>query len=239
MRAKLIVQFILASFMAPAQAYVIDFESLQAGTIVDMEYAGQPYGLTVTADNFHNSIDAAVIFDTRLPTGGDWDLGAPFTNPILGTANPGNILVLQENGPCNAASCDIPDDEGRRPAGQITFNFMDEVFLNSIDFFDIEWREARGPIRLFGKDNTELNSGEFFTPDTGGNNTWSRTHFMIGGVKTITVNLYGSGGLDNIAFSTLGAPSSVVPVPSAIWLFGSALGLLGWLRNKSAGLTRE
>jgi hypothetical protein len=27
---------------------------------------------------------------------------------------------------------------------------------------------------------------------------------------------------------------SVIPVPAAVWLFGSALGLLGWLRRKSA-----
>lgn len=28
--------------------------------------------------------------------------------------------------------------------------------------------------------------------------------------------------------------ASVVPVPAAIWLFGSALGLLGWIRRKNA-----
>ena len=28
-------------------------------------------------------------------------------------------------------------------------------------------------------------------------------------------------------------PPSVVPVPAAVWLFGSALGLLGWLRRKA------
>lgn len=32
-----------------------------------------------------------------------------------------------------------------------------------------------------------------------------------------------------------GAQINVVPVPAAVWLFGSAMGLLGWLRRPTAG----
>ncbi len=35
-------------------------------------------------------------------------------------------------------------------------------------------------------------------------------------------------------FGTYMVRSSVVPVPPALWLFGSALGLLGWMRRKAA-----
>jgi hypothetical protein len=31
-----------------------------------------------------------------------------------------------------------------------------------------------------------------------------------------------------------GGTVSVVPIPGAVWLFGSALGLLGWIRRKAA-----
>jgi hypothetical protein len=30
------------------------------------------------------------------------------------------------------------------------------------------------------------------------------------------------------------SPSSIVPIPAAVWLFGSALGLLAWMRRKTA-----
>lgn len=216
---------------ASAAAVTLDFEQWSAGTIIDSEYAVSPYGVTISADNFGNTIDAAVVFDTRSPTGGDWDLGAPFSNPELGISNPGNILILQENGPCDEFTCSVPDDEGSRPAGQIVFEFDTEIFLGSIDFFDIELQEAGGAIRLFDRNDLEILPDTFFTPDTGGDNTWARSRFEIGGIKTMVINMQGSGGFDNITYHQQLSP---VPVPGAVWLFGSALGLLGWLRGRRA-----
>lgn len=38
----------------------------------------------------------------------------------------------------------------------------------------------------------------------------------------------------NTAWAVFDGDVAVVPVPAAVWLFGSALGLLGWLRRKNA-----
>ena len=46
--------------------------------------------------------------------------------------------------------------------------------------------------------------------------------------KTLTFSQYTPHDLDQIRILT------VVPVPAAVWLFGSALGVLGWIRSKTA-----
>jgi len=213
------------SFPPLAGAYTVDFEGLAAVTIVDDEYATSPLGLTVSAENFHNDVDAAVVFDTNAPTGGDTDLGAPFSNPALGQSVPGNILILQEQGPCNLLSCDVPDDEGRRPAGTIVLDFATAVFLESLDFFDIESAEAGGAIRLFDADAAEIAPNTFFTPDTGGDNTWERLTFKVGHVRKIEIDMMGSGGVDRL-------DAQVVPLPPAALLFSSALAALGFVRHR-------
>ncbi len=53
-------------------------------------------------------------------------------------------------------------------------------------------------------------------------------------VQFVTAFLTGSNNevdFQNIGFT---AEVSIIPVPAAAWLFGSALGLLGWMRRKAA-----
>jgi len=47
----------------------------------------------------------------------------------------------------------------------------------------------------------------------------------------ITVN---TGGAFNFPVDAVAMEVNVVPVPAAVWLFGSALGLLSWMRRKAA-----
>jgi len=41
------------------------------------------------------------------------------------------------------------------------------------------------------------------------------------------------GNFDNGKFTAYGSAVTTLPVPAAAWLFGSALGLLGWMRRRS------
>ena len=162
-----------------------------------------------------------------------------------GIIEPGNILIIQENNiGCSDGICDEPDDEANRPNGQFDIEFDNPVFLTSIDFFDVEVEEDNSPeaqITLTTVTGSEI----FFTPNTGGNfeytagmqtasgsvfaapgpyNTWDRQFFNVAEVMMITINMGGSGGIDNILFS-----ENKIPAPASIAL--TALGLL-LLRRK-------
>ena len=231
---------------APAQAatVVIDFEdfgttNFQHGTVVNTQYDSAAFGnLTISADNINRADpDYAVVFDSTTPRTQttDGDLVAPFSNSAgLGTANPGNILIIQENSPgCSTGICDDPDDEGRRPAGHLLFEWDAPVDLVSLDFFDIENQPGNdenngvpgSEIRFLDEFGNDLFTN-LFVPGTGGDNTWGRLAFTgITGIRALEVNLYGSGAIDNLSYS-------VVPVPAAVWLFGTALlGFIGFSRR--------
>ena len=50
---------------------------------------------------------------------------------------------------------------------------------------------------------------------------------------SFTFDFVGSASTIEIDHLQYGSGASVVPVPAAVWLFGSALGLLGWMRRKA------
>lgn len=216
-------------FAQHASALTIDFEDVQAGTIVDDEYAA--LGITFGAINLDNGLDLAVVFDTNHPTGGDHDLGAPFMpgpGNTLGSIDPGNVLILQENSDsCDANTCTDPDDEGSRPAGQFIIEFDTAITLQSIDFFDVETLESDATdanrITLFDSNGDEIQL-DFFTPDTGGDNQWIRTMFGVENVSRIVIAMGGSGAIDNIQYA--------VPLPAGLPLILSALAGLGLMRRR-------
>jgi hypothetical protein len=230
---KILVTTALMFSLSPgAYASVIDFEDQTAGTIVDDEYASL---VDISVINYTGP-NLAVLFDTTAMTasGGDNDLLGPFNhkNDLLRGFVTGNVLIIQENvDSCNTDICKDPDDEGSRPAGKFIFDFNTVISLESIDFFDVETAEngttVNNAIRLFDVDDNEIMPGTFYTPDTGGDNMWDQLVFNVDGVKRIELNLGGSGAIDNIRYS-------VIPVPAAVWLFGSGLiGLIALARRKA------
>jgi len=208
-----------ASFFAlsTAQALVLDFEGFPAGTIIDDEYEG----ITISATtNSGGSPNVAVVFDTENPTGGDNDLAAPFRassgSDFVESFFPGNVLILQENDNCGSLLCDVPDDDAN--GGTFFIQWDAPRILNSIDFFDIEANEAGAPITItLATTNGILPS--FTVPETGGDNTWGRLDFGgIADVIGLTVNLNGSGAIDNINFA--------IPLPGVAWMFFPGLAVL-------------
>jgi len=213
-----------------ALAVTLDFEGFSTGQIIDDEYAP---AVSISALNFSDGPDVAVVFDTENPTGGDLDLAGPFSSPdgeISQNYRPGSVLIIQERNNCNFGSgfCNEADDEGSRPGGQFSFVFANPITLQSLDFFDIEVEEAdmaASQIRLFDEFDNEILPGTFFVPNTGGDNQWNQLIFGdIGGVSRLEVNMAGSGAIDNLTY---------VPVPAAAWLFGSGLLGLWGLRRRS------
>ena len=225
---------------------VVDFEdfgatNFQHGSVVNSQYDSAAFGnLVISANNIGGGPDIAAAFDTTVSAAStsDDDLLAPFSNGSgLGNANPGNVLIIQENSTnCGTGTCSNPDDEGSRPAGSLTFSFGQAVNLESLDFFDIEnfagndenSNQPGTEIRFFDALDNEVFAGTHFTPGTGGDNTWDRLAFAgITGIFKLEVNLGGSGAIDNLQYS-------VVPIPATVWLFGSALlGYIGFARRTS------
>ncbi len=234
---KILVAGTLVCCLTPLAnaAVVIDFEDFVAGTIIDIEYAPL---VNVSVDNKRiGAPDVGVVFDTLNPTGGDTDLMGPFnTNDVNGLGltdnfTTGKVLIIHETNNCNAFTCDDPDDEGSRPAGAFFFEFEKLVTLESIDFFDVETAEngktENNSIKLFDAAKNEIMPGMFYTPDTGGDRMWDQVMFGVDGVKRIELNMGGSGAIDNLRFT-------VIPIPPAVWLFGSGLiGLAGLARRKA------
>lgn len=231
-----------------AQAVTLDFEGFGNGTIMDNEYLVS-HGVSISAQNLSTGPNYAVIFDTT-PSGSspnfssDPDLIGNFDNIAPDAHNqslpddydPGNVLIIQENlSGCSGNTCVRPDDEGSRPAGIFTFNFRNAIELLSIDFFDVERAEnGTGPanrIDVWDFDTNVLTTVGH-TPNTGGDNLWAQLLFdsnnpALRNIGRIDIHMGGSGAIDNLTYN-------VVPVPAAVWLFGTALiGFIGYSRRRT------
>ena len=211
-----------AALMGVAQAapVTITFEGQAAGTIVSNQFPG----VTISGTEF-----GAMIFDTNNPSGGDADLGAPFTNvgPDQGSAPSGNVLIISEDGDAGD-----PDDNGN--GGTFTFDFDNVVTFLGFDAVDFSDANANLIVRLFDTSATEIFSYDFGASIggvVGDNEYYSFFSNVFGagvaGVASATIQLTGSGAIDNLTFEV-----SDVPIPGALPLLLSGIAGLGFAMRR-------
>ena len=191
-----------------------------AGQVIDDEFAA--WGLNISSENHHNARpDLAIIFDSSNPTGEDEDLGTPnqdFAGPGVGLGGQedelgensqslGNVLITAEDDvdDDNDGYIDDPDDE--RNGGTFTFAFDDNTWVDYIELLDME--EAGGKIFLH-HDDSGSNFDVIDIPVLG-NNSFQRIVIDDHDVKTMYIDLPGSGAIDNFCFDPIEVEPEDVP----------------------------
>ncbi len=176
---------------------VIDFDDLTPGDVVGAQYPGVTVNAVNNRTGFQN---AAMVFDSANPTGGDVDLGTPnqaFGGPGIGSGGAtndvalGNILIISED-----QDASDPDDEAG--GGVFTFTFDDPVTINHLDLLDIDNNEAGGSAVTV----TTASGTQTFPIPTLGNNSYQRLPIGVDDVLELTVNFVSSGAITELKYTT-------------------------------------
>ncbi len=221
---------LLAAASVHAQVEVVDFDRLPTGAVVSEVFGDQGTGpVKVRGVNgwFAPDVNAAVIFDSAIPTGGDFDLGAPnevFGGPGKGIGGErgtykndeplGKLLIIAENlvDVDGDGLIDDPDDEGKLGRVDFEFDFSEvgPVTLHRMTLIDVEERERTPTVRLLGAGGALLLAKELdITGDNG------RVRIPLGptpGVLKMVVELHGSGAISSIRFEPSGPPPPSIDI---------------------------
>jgi len=149
---------------------LLDFNGFATGTIMSNQYPS--VSIVGEAKSGRGGNDA-MIFDSKSPTGGDYD--------HLGFENQWGILILSED---------------HKNGGTFTFTFSSAVRLDSVmvlnnqEGVDIEMKDIQGNrINSRWIDGKGPNSEDFVRLGS------------IQGVKTLEIHLEGPGAIDNLRFA--------------------------------------
>lgn len=206
---------------------LFDFESLQHGEIVGSQFAP---ALSISGVNNARSFDLVAAFDTNLTGTADKDLEGPaWSGGNLAASNTplGKVLILATNNTgAGDGILDNPNDEGARPAGSITFSFAQAIGSFGFDLVDIEdviLEASSLEFSLNGQsvgtvgltDFVDSNSAFYDASIVFGNNFANRFNPITAGdlgslFDEVTLNLGGSGAIDNI----------LIPAPGVLALVG-------------------
>ncbi|MEO0400231.1 MAG: VPLPA-CTERM sorting domain-containing protein [Pseudomonadota bacterium] len=213
MRKLIISAIVGAASVSSANAAIITFEDLSAGTILtNLDQADGGQTGDVSADG---GSDDAMIFDADNPTGGDSDLG------IDGF---GKVLIISEEGDTSD-----PDDNAR--GGTLTLNFDTPVTINDFSILDIDRREtasfefsfAGGGSTSFSVSGADIGDGEARQLSD------LVAMSVIDGltnVASLKLTLSGSGAFDNFDVTP-------VPLPAGLPLLLTGLAGLNFARRRA------
>ena len=199
--------------VAPGQIECITFDNggLTAGNIpgsVVTTLGTGPIGVYGYNPGFPGS-NAAMIFNSNAPTGGDFDLGTPHTDfggPGVGAGGAAgstyqnnlalnNLLVVSED-------LDTTDPNDLRGMGILEFDFsaVGPVIVHSLTIVDIEGKEGPPMVRFYDASGINFNT---ISLNTVGNNGVANINFgPVAGVSMMTVHFGGSGAIDNVCIET-------------------------------------
>lgn len=231
---------LLGAGAASATEMVIDFEDLDRGEIVSTQYFAS-LGVTITGTHLGGGPNAAIIFDTLFGGPVDADLQGPdWAGGNLETERLGNVLIIPENVTDVGSDgfVDLPDDEGDRPAGVLTFLFEMPITSFGLDLLDVEppaeagfltFFDASGQVGMISFEDLALAGDMVAFGDNTANRMPSVLASSFDGVRSfvkVEVLLGGSSAVDNVRFTP-------VPEPATLSLIGAALSSLAWRRRRA------
>lgn len=204
---------------------VISFSGLPAGTILAEVHGDGGNGpVGVHAMNMHlGDANAAVVYDSAC-SGGECsgkgaDLGTPnetFDGPGVGAGGEagaafenaeaqGEVLIVAKDlidvAPADGL-VDDPQDQGHLQSVSIHLDFaaIGPVTVKSMRMIDVDANEAAPVVDVYGAGDALLAS--VVAPVTGDNGTATVDLGNVEGAMWVMVSLFGSGAIDDVAFST-------------------------------------
>lgn len=197
---------------------VIDFENVPAGTVLTQVFGAGGLGPVLVTGINPDLVgqEAALVFDSAQPTGGDDDLGTPnetFGGPGKGVGGElgspyanetahGHLCIVAENLVDGDADglVDDPDDADLVGA-TLAFDFsaLGTVTIESITIVDVETDRPAARVSYYDASDALLGSVDL--PQVGDNGLAQVDLDDVAGVVRLVVDLNGSGAIDDISFA--------------------------------------